>query len=384
MAPHDLRRPFKRAAISDQQRRRELSLQRQAQNRSDAQHQARCLAQTILSLQNDTAEPHPEFEIAAQAEEHAQDFDVRQAARLKGAEARRWFAKQLMLPEWMIDVPDRLNTDWYVCARPAGKRCFVVSSNGTTVSRLRNGSMLHKFPSALPNGARINNNSRSGQSYCILDCVFHEGLLMIPQLTIDIGSRQLSYTTVTGGLKAAYTEPVPYVKDGLLFYNKHAHYQSGNTPLVLVWKDENCSQYVLDTDGKGQIPDQQQVVLELLDDGRLATSDDPPVIFGCLDKDFIQKTGLQANNLLRFATNEGGLCFADGKLENADLQYLGKPNRARAFADSYSKVKQSDLNCVRFLSLCGLLAVAFIRVNMASALILKSVKCGEPFGGLCV
>lgn len=62
----------------------------------------------------------------------------------------------------------------YVCARPAGKRCFVVSSNGVTVSRLRNGSLLHRFPSALPNGARANNSSRSGQSYCILDCIFHE------------------------------------------------------------------------------------------------------------------------------------------------------------------------------------------------------------------
>ncbi|KAL0326732.1 UNVERIFIED_CONTAM: hypothetical protein Sangu_1751200 [Sesamum angustifolium] len=66
MPPHDLRRPFKRAAISDQHRRRELSLQRQAQNRRDAQHQARCLAQTILSLQNDSVEPEQEFEIVPQ------------------------------------------------------------------------------------------------------------------------------------------------------------------------------------------------------------------------------------------------------------------------------------------------------------------------------
>lgn len=28
----------------------------------------------------------------------------------------------------------------------------------------------------------------------------------------------------------------------------------------------------------------------------------------------------------------------DGKLEMADLHYLGKVNRARAYADSYSKV----------------------------------------------
>lgn len=65
----------------------------------------------------------------------------------------------------------------YVCARPAGKRCFVVSSNGITVSRLRNGSLLHRFPSSLPNGSRTNNNTHSGQSYCILDCIFHEVLV---------------------------------------------------------------------------------------------------------------------------------------------------------------------------------------------------------------
>lgn len=376
MAPHDLRRPFKRAAISDQQRRRELSLQRQAQNRRDAQHQARFLANTVLSLQNEAAVPELDIDIVPEAEEQRQDFDVRHASSLKGPEARRWFAKQLMLPEWMIDVPEGLSVDWYVCARPAGKRCFVVSSNGTTVSRLRNGSMLHRFPSALPNGSRTNNNSRSGQSYSILDCIFHEpdqtyyvvdmvgwaGMSLyectaefrffwINSKLVETGAcndptqyhryrfRMVSiYNCDHEGLKAAYTESTPYMKDGLLFYNKHAHYQAGNTPLVLVWKDEHCSQYVLDTDNKGEVPDLQQVVLELLDDGRLATSDDPPVIFGCLEKGFIEQTGLQTGNLLRFAISQGGLCFADGKLQSADLHYVGKPNRSRAFADSYSKV----------------------------------------------
>ena len=62
----------------------------------------------------------------------------------------------------------------YVFARPAGKRCFVVASNGTTISRQRNGSVLHHFPSALPNGARTKDVGGSGQSYSILDCIFHE------------------------------------------------------------------------------------------------------------------------------------------------------------------------------------------------------------------
>ncbi|CAM8896126.1 unnamed protein product [Rhodiola kirilowii] len=102
------------------------------------------------------------------------EFDVGQASRLKGPEARKWFAKQLMIPEWMIDVPDRLNHDWYVFARPAGKRCFVVSSKGTTVSRLRNGAVLHHFPSALPSGSRKKTVSDPSQSYSVLDCIFHE------------------------------------------------------------------------------------------------------------------------------------------------------------------------------------------------------------------
>lgn len=382
MAPHEVRRPFKRPAISDQQKRRELSLLRQAQNRRDAQHHARCLASTVVSLQAPNPEPISEPEIAdepiveSESQSIPRDIDVRQASKLKGYEARRWFARQLMLPEWMIDVPDRLSHDWYVLARPTGKRCFVVSSDGTTVSRLRNGSVLHHFPSALPNGARTKDISGSAQSYCILDCIFHE--LDQTYYVIDmvcwrgyslydctaefrffwLNSKLAEtgacdppspyhryrfsvvpiYNCDQNGLYAAYTGAAPYVKDGLLFYNRHAHYQTGNTPLTLVWKDENCSQYVIDTDSKGQVPSQQQVVLELQDDGNLTTSDDPPVVFGSLDGDFIQKSGLCSGNLLRFAVSDGGLSFVDGKLESADLHYLGKVNRARAFADSYSKV----------------------------------------------
>ncbi|GJY34054.1 snurportin-1 [Tanacetum coccineum] len=276
--PHDTRRPHKRPNISDQHKRRELSLQRQANNRTQAQLHARRLASSILSEPN---VPEPIVE-EPDASEDINDIDLRQAAKLKGPEARRWFASQLMLPEWMIDVPDRLNHDWYVFARPSGKRCFVVSSNGTTVSRLRNGSLLHRFPSALPNGAKT--RDRSAQSYCILDCIFHE-------------------------LDQTY--------------------------------------YVID-----------MVVLELQDNGQLVTSDDPPVVLGCLNAAFIQEAGLHSGNLVRFAINDGGLTFVDGKLEKADLQYIGKVPRGRAFADSYSKyiVLTSPLRIEHLVCIMGSLS----------------------------
>ncbi|KAK7302238.1 hypothetical protein RJT34_13123 [Clitoria ternatea] len=379
MAPHDLRRPFKRPAISDQERRREQSLLRQAQSRRDAQRHARFLASTAFSLPSETLDtilPEPEPTESPEPSQHT-DLDVVEASKLKPAEARKWFAKQLMHPEWMIDIPNNLSQDWFVFARPSGKRCFVVSSNGTTISRLRNGSILHRFPSALPNGARRKDvSSGSSHSYSILDCIFHEvdetyyvidmvcwrgyslcdctaefRFFWLNSKLAETGAcdppshyhkYRFSLVPVYGcdqnGLHAAYTAPVPYVKDGLLFYNKHAHYQAGITPLALVWKDENCSQYVMDTDSKGQVPNQQQVVLVLLEDGKLTTSDDPPVVFGNLDGSFIQQSGLHSGCLLRFSIGEGGLVLMEGKLEKADLNYLGNANRARASADSFSKV----------------------------------------------
>lgn len=113
MAPHEVRRPFKRKAISDQQKRRDLSLLRQSQNRRDAQQHARCLASTVVSLQAPEPEIADEPVVESESKSIPRDIDVRQASKLKGHEARRWFARQLMLPEWMIDVPDRLSHDWF-------------------------------------------------------------------------------------------------------------------------------------------------------------------------------------------------------------------------------------------------------------------------------
>lgn len=116
--PPDHRRPIKRAAISDQQRRRELALRLQADRRSDAQNRARQLASSVLSLGSE-----PEMEPELQEEQEMSDaseqstgrtdLDPVRAASLRGPEVRRWFAKQLMLPEWMVDVPPLLDRDWY-------------------------------------------------------------------------------------------------------------------------------------------------------------------------------------------------------------------------------------------------------------------------------
>ena len=43
------------------------------------------------------------------------------------------------------------------------------------------------------------------------------------------------------GLAKAYRAPLPYLRDGLLFYHKQGHYACGHTSLVCLFKDEECT-----------------------------------------------------------------------------------------------------------------------------------------------
>jgi snurportin-1 len=118
--PPEPRRPYKRPAISDQQRRRELALQAQSARRADAQARARALASSLLTTPTPPAATHHHEE----EDEHDDDEEEEQehtvadvaavASKLCGSEARRWFARQIMLPEWMVDAPPHLASDWSV------------------------------------------------------------------------------------------------------------------------------------------------------------------------------------------------------------------------------------------------------------------------------
>lgn len=124
MAPPENRRPIKRSTVSDQQRRRELALLRQNQQRSDSQNRARRLASSVLALPSSPDQSLPSEDVVldqdlveqqghlSEHEAPGRDLNVVQASKLKGRDARQWFARQLMLPEWMIDVPPFLERDW--------------------------------------------------------------------------------------------------------------------------------------------------------------------------------------------------------------------------------------------------------------------------------
>uniref|UniRef100_A0A674N5I8 Snurportin-1 n=1 Tax=Takifugu rubripes TaxID=31033 RepID=A0A674N5I8_TAKRU len=178
------------------------------------------------------------------------------------------YANQLMLSEWLVDVPAELDTDWLMVVCPVGKRSLIVASKGSTAAYTKSGYCVNRFPSLLPGGNR--HNSAMGKDYTILDCIYSEvdrtfyildvmcwrghpvydcatdfrfywlqskvqeaeGLSEIakrnPFRFVSLHSADCTVESFQKALAAEYTFNV----DGLLFYHRQTHYTPGSTPLV--------------------------------------------------------------------------------------------------------------------------------------------------------
>ena len=83
------------------------------------------------------------------------------------------YRNQLMLSEWMVDVPQDFHEKWQFVVCPIGRRCLVIASRGTTSAYSRTGQLFNNFPSLLPGGcAHTFRNLR--KDYSILDCIFDD------------------------------------------------------------------------------------------------------------------------------------------------------------------------------------------------------------------
>lgn len=177
------------------------------------------------------------------------------------------YKNQLMLSEWLVDVPEDFSKEWLLKICPVGHRSLVVATRGKTKSYTKAGYHTETFQSALPGG-----NRRSKAGHTVLDCVWSEvsGVFYVldvmsyrshPILDSETefrffwGQSKLqeelegTITEITRGnkycfelvpshacskevLHSALTARLQYKVDGLLFYHKRAHYVAGTTPLV--------------------------------------------------------------------------------------------------------------------------------------------------------
>ncbi|CAJ0762507.1 19846_t:CDS:10 [Entrophospora sp. SA101] len=185
---------------------------------------------------------------------------------------------KVMHAEWMYELPNDLEENWYVVLCPVGKRCLVTSAKGNTMSRLRNGGVMDVFESNLPAGGS-NYKGNKTTDYCILDCVYDQATFTFyvldmmcwkghPIYDCDTEFRFYWLTTKFNEVDPPITAPslgtmatvnnsiykfIPlsplncspkqisslisdsnpfgYRSDGLLFFNKQTQYVIGETPL---------------------------------------------------------------------------------------------------------------------------------------------------------
>ncbi|DAZ94297.1 TPA: hypothetical protein N0F65_012066 [Lagenidium giganteum] len=348
--------------------RRSAMLQKQRQARRDLDLHARRLA---AGSHADGATTEDEG-----SDDGAQPMELSRHSKKKTREERvkarrERFAQQLLVPEWMVDVPAELNgkgselgAGWYVEPRPEGKRCLVVTSGGQTIARIPAGSVLKKFPSALPGGSHKTNGA--GDTYCILDCIFHEhdstfyvldvmcwkGYLLyncttefrfywmrdkLSEGTAGTVSRANPYRFLTlpcyecdaEGVQAAHSTQFPFLKDGLLFYLKGAHYDLGLTPLVLVWKDAVTSRFHVFTE-------KPAIVLRLNEEGVFTTLEGIPLFE--TDESFRTLHELSEGDLAKLEYDDQVIDQNKAPRLNG-MRFVQRCSPQRALADSWTKIQ---------------------------------------------
>jgi hypothetical protein len=147
------------------------------------------------------------------------------------------------------------------------------------VARALDGNVLHRWASPLPCGGSSSRGLGKG-AFIVLDCIFDDAqtfwiLDAMHWREVDLYENPTEFrlfwltTKITeeapdmstadpfrlalvpfyecnpAGLEQAYQGPVPFARDGLLFYLKQGFYRPGSSPLVLQWKDAVSSQYLV-------------------------------------------------------------------------------------------------------------------------------------------
>ena len=175
------------------------------------------------------------------------------------------YKDQLMLSEWLVEVPDDFQQEWLMLVCPIGKRNLVVAAGGRTSCYSKSGYCLDTFASYLPGGSR-----ETSSGYTVLDCIYSatEQTFYVLDImcwnnhpvydsetefrfywlesklkeTSELASVSKSnsykivglpnYACTNDKISLALSTCNPDKVDGLLFYHKRTHYTFGSTPLV--------------------------------------------------------------------------------------------------------------------------------------------------------
>ncbi|XP_066199023.1 snurportin-1 isoform X2 [Saccopteryx leptura] len=193
-APHPRLAQYKsKYSTLEQSERRHQLLELQKLKRLDYVNHARRLAEDDWT--------------GMESEEEEDKKDGEEMDMDTGKKLPKRYANQLMLSEWLIDIPSDLGQEWIVVVCPVGKRSLIVASRedfliaifglmtpcrmeaegkeswclmrmgplstqGSTSAYTKSGYCVNRFSSLLPGGNR--RYPTTAKDYTILDCIYSE------------------------------------------------------------------------------------------------------------------------------------------------------------------------------------------------------------------
>ncbi|XP_072038284.1 snurportin-1-like [Amphiura filiformis] len=251
-----------------QEERRRIHLENQKKKRQDfANHARRLAADDWKGLEDDVEEEKEDKDTT----EKMESTTTRPRSRRRHRD-KNYYKDQLMMSEWLVDIPIDLSMEWVMVLCPTGKRTLVIASQGKTVVYNKGGYFINTFPSHLPGGASKDRRRSVDDRYTILDCIYSEVTRTFFVLDIMCWNGHPIYDSETefrfywlhtkfseeprlasqsklnpfmfvplpscpcdaSSLAETMSKPLPFQVplDGVLFYHKRTHYTLGSTPLV--------------------------------------------------------------------------------------------------------------------------------------------------------
>jgi len=123
-----------------------------------------------------------------------------------------------------------------------------------------------------------------------------------------------------------------FIQDGLLFIHKETHYELGVTPLVLLWKDQQCSRFFLETEDGNTVSNQQVATLSCHKDRTVRCLEGQ--VLGTLPEAFVAMQAFEDGDLVKM-----GLQGIDPETERVQaMNFVSKASKSRVLADTWSKI----------------------------------------------
>jgi len=267
---------------NDQERRRQEMLKRQKLARQNLTSTVRTFLE-VESVESETIENIPFISDDTIHENNiSESFTQDSSMEITNSESpsksnknKSKYSDQLMLAEYLNEIPSDFEGQWYCMAIPNGIRCIVYSGKSSTISRRINGKIMNRFYSLLPNGSPNSQIGKYSSDYCILDCIFYPALKTyfildviswrgyeLQECTTEfrffwkmtkleemekehgLNVKEVSpenpfaflplpyYDCSQAGIQMATGQNFPFRQMAIYFYHKETAYTAGETPLL--------------------------------------------------------------------------------------------------------------------------------------------------------